>query len=73
MRRGWQAHWPWVSGPAVIDSPKGRELPEDLRDAWAERAAIMECDGGLARPVAAHAAWRWLDRCRTAIRSGYAG
>ena len=47
-------------GPVVLDGPKGRELPADLRDAWAERAAIMECDGGLARPVAEHAAWRWL-------------
>ena len=47
-------------GPVVLDGPKGRELPADLRDAWAERAAIMECDGGLARPVAEHAAWRCL-------------
>ncbi len=47
-------------GPVALDGPKGRELPADLRDAWDERAAIMECDGGFARPVAEHAAWRWL-------------
>jgi len=47
-------------GSAVIDGPAGRELPEDLRDAWAERAAIIECDGGLARSVAEQAAWRCL-------------
>jgi hypothetical protein len=29
-------------GRVVLDGPKGRELPADLRDAWAERAAIME-------------------------------
>jgi DNA primase len=47
-------------GLVAIDSPKGLELPADLRDAWDERAAIMECDGGLARSVAEHAAWRCL-------------
>jgi Toprim domain-containing protein len=45
-------------GPVAIEGPKGLELPADLRDVWDERAAIMECDGGLARPVAEHAAWR---------------
>ena len=47
-------------GPAAIDGPEGLERPEDLRDAWGERAAIMECDGGLARSVAEYAAWRCL-------------
>jgi len=47
-------------GPVALDGPKGRELPADLRDAWDERAAIMECDGGLARSVAEHTAWRCL-------------
>jgi hypothetical protein len=41
-------------GSAVV------EVPEGLRDAWEERAAIMEWDGGLARSEAARAAWRWL-------------
>jgi DNA primase len=48
----------WLA--TAIDSPEGLEIPEDLRDTWEERAAIMECDGGLARPEAEHAAWRWL-------------
>lgn len=43
-------------GAAAIAGSEGREMPEDLRDVWAERAAIMECDGGLARPVAERAA-----------------
>jgi DNA primase len=58
----------WVAGtlavrawPAAAAEDATRlELPEELRESWAERAAIMECDGGLARPVAEHAAWRWL-------------
>jgi hypothetical protein len=44
-------------GPVAIDGSQGLELPADLRDAWDERAAIMECDGGLARSVAEDAAW----------------
>lgn len=47
-------------GPVALADPTGLELPADLRDAWDERAAIMECDGGLGRPVAEHAAWRSL-------------
>jgi hypothetical protein len=48
--------WP----AAAAEDPTRLERPEELRELWAERAAIMECDGGLARPVAAHAAWRCL-------------
>jgi len=47
-------------GAVAIDGPQGLELPEDLRDTWEERAAIIECDGGLARSVAEQAAWRCL-------------
>lgn len=47
-------------GLVAIDGLNGLELPADLRDAWDERAAIMECDGGLARSVAEDAAWRCL-------------
>ena len=47
-------------GPVALDGPKGLEIPEDLRDAWDERAAIIECDGGLARSVAEQAARRCL-------------
>jgi DNA primase len=48
--------WSAVAG----ERAEGWEMPEDLRAAWAERAAIMEWDGGLARPEAEQAAWRWL-------------
>jgi hypothetical protein len=49
------------AGPAVAaEGAKRMARPEELREIWAERAAIMECDGGLARPVAEHTAWRCL-------------
>ena len=48
--------WPAAAG----DGSEWREIPEDLRDAWEERAAIIECDGGLSRSVAEQAAWRCL-------------
>lgn len=54
----------WMAGtltigeaPVALPGPERLERTEELRDAWAERAAIMECDGGLVRPVAEHAAW----------------
>jgi hypothetical protein len=43
---------------AAIDGPEALERPENLRNAWEERAAMMEWDGGLARPEAERAAWR---------------
>jgi DNA primase len=51
-------------GSAVV------EVPEDLRNAWEERAAIMEWDGGLARPEAERAAWRWLTNTSCEVPSG---
>jgi hypothetical protein len=60
-------HEAWMAGAltlgegvVALDGPQGLELPADLRDAWEERTAIMECDGGLVRPVAEQAAWRYL-------------
>jgi hypothetical protein len=58
----------WMAGalrlsawPATVGTgAEGLERPEDLRNAWEERAAIMEWDGGLARPGAEHAAWGCL-------------
>jgi DNA primase len=58
----------WMAGALRIgawsaaagDGPKALEMPEDLRDTWEERAAIMQWDGGLARSEAERAAWRWL-------------
>lgn len=47
-------------GLMAIEGPQGLELPADLREAWDERAAIMECDGGLARSVAEYTAWSCL-------------
>lgn len=61
VHEAWQAGARTLGeGPVGLDGPRRRELPADLRDAWDERAAIMECDGGLARSVAEDAAWRCL-------------
>jgi hypothetical protein len=48
--------WPAAAGAGA----EGLERPEDLRHVWEERAALMEWDGGLARPEAEQAAWHWL-------------
>ena len=48
--------WPSAAG----DSPEALEIPEDLRGACEERAAIMEWDGRGGRPETEQAAWRWL-------------
>jgi hypothetical protein len=37
---------------AAADGPAVQELPEDLRAAWEERAAIMAADGHLPRAEA---------------------
>lgn len=58
----------WVAGTlavsawpaAAADRSQRMEMPGELQERWAERAAIMECDGGLARSVAEQAAWRCL-------------
>jgi DNA primase len=57
----------WMAGalaigawPAAVDGSEVVKVPEDLRDAWEERAAIMEWDGRLVRSEAERAAWRWL-------------
>jgi hypothetical protein len=58
----------WVAGTlavsawpaAAAEGATRMARPEELRELWAERAAIMECDGGLTRPVAEHTAWRCL-------------
>ncbi len=58
----------WVAGTlavsawpaAAAEGSQRIERPGELREIWAERAAIMECDGGLTRPVAEHTAWRGL-------------
>ena len=35
-------------------------VPENLREAWAERSAIMVVDGGLPRADAEHLVWAYL-------------
>ena len=55
--------WPAAAG----DGAEWREMPEDLRDAWEERAAIMEWDGGRARLEAERAAWGWLTDASGAV------
>jgi len=55
--------WPAAAG----DGSEWREMPEDLRDAWEERAAIMEWDSGLARLEAERAAWGWLTDASGAV------
>jgi hypothetical protein len=55
------------AGPAAVEGPQALEMPEDLRNAWAERAAIMEWDGGLARLEAERAAWGWLTDASGAV------
>ena len=62
-------HRPPMGRPARPDWRKGLKqvlplsalvgnLPADLRDAWEERAAIMEYDGGLPRDDAERCAYR---------------
>ena len=62
VNEAWQAGTLAVSAwpAAAAEGSKRMARPEELREFWAERAAIMECDGGLVRPVAERAAWRCL-------------
>lgn len=58
----------WVAGSlavsawpaAAAEEAPGTARPAALQELWAERTAIMECDGGLARAAAEQAAWRCL-------------
>jgi len=50
----------------------GRAVPEDLREAWDERVAIMVADGGVPRAEAARLAGaalqaQWGARCTAAL------
>ena len=61
VNEAWTAGALTIDGwSAAVDGSEALQMPEGLRDAWEERAAIMEWDGGLARPVAEQAAWRCL-------------
>ena len=58
----------WAAGVLAVDAwpatvgqgPEGTEIPEDLREAWAERVAIMVADGGLQHAEAECLAWAGL-------------
>jgi DNA primase len=61
VNEAWTAGALTIDGwSAAVDGSEALQMPEGLRDAWEERAAIMEWDGGLARPVAEQTAWRCL-------------
>jgi len=58
----------WAAGvleggawPAAAETgAEGLTVPEDLREAWTERVAIMMADGGLPRAEAERVAWAGL-------------
>jgi hypothetical protein len=49
---------------AVRQEPASPEVPEDRREAWAERVAIMVTDGGVRREDAERLAWAGLQVAR---------
>jgi hypothetical protein len=63
MRRGRQggtantAKTPATAVTAVGDEDIRRDSTATLREAWEERAAIMQFDGGMSREEAERAAW----------------
>jgi len=56
------------AGPAAAGG-EAHVVPEDLREAWAERIAIMVADGGVPRADAERLAWASFDASRVARRS----
>ena len=55
----------WVAGVLNIGAwpaagAEGLAVPEDLREAWDERVAIMEADGGVPHAEAERLAWAGL-------------
>jgi len=58
----------WMAGALTIGawsaaaagSPEALAVPEDLREGWEERAAIMVYDGNLPGPEAERLAWTAL-------------
>ena len=55
-----------TSPVAVRHDPASLEVPEDRREAWAERVAIMVTDGGVRREDAERLAWAGLHGARDA-------
>jgi len=50
-----------LAGPtAAADGGEVLAVPQNLREPWAERGAIMVTDGGLPREAAERLAWEWL-------------
>ena len=58
---------------AVRQHAERLEMPEEVREAWAERVAIMVTDGGLRREEAARLAWEGLQGCPPSSMAAYAG
>jgi hypothetical protein len=56
------------AGPAAAGG-EAHVVPEDLREAWAERIAIMVADGGIPRTDAERLAWASFDASRVAHQS----
>jgi hypothetical protein len=60
-RPGRRGCWRWAVGPLPRPvAPEELEVPEDLREAWAARVAIMTVDGGVPRAAAERWAWAGL-------------
>jgi hypothetical protein len=55
-----------ASPVAARQDPAPLEVPEDRREAWAERVAIMVMDGGVRREDAERLAWAGLQASRDA-------
>jgi DNA primase len=55
-----------ASPVAARQDPASLEVPEDRREAWAERVAIMVTDGGVRREDAERLAWAGLQGARDA-------
>jgi hypothetical protein len=53
-----------ASPVAARQDPASLEVPEDRREAWAERVAIMVTDGGVRREEAERLAWAGLQVVR---------
>jgi len=62
VSEAWVARVLAVSAGPAAASTRGDTLamPEDVREAWAERVAIMTVDGGVQRGEAERLAWEGL-------------
>jgi hypothetical protein len=47
---------------ALLNHPDPSTMPDDLREEWEERAAIMEFDGVMSRARAEYEAWKVVSK-----------